>query len=156
MSGPNISPSATPISGCCQDFGDKIVYGKEESFFKLKINNDSLGKDSYIYNVNMGDGTVIRSQDLTFQKNTGYQVNHKHTYHDLGNYKAYLVVDSISDNRRECARLNVIVLTPTPSNTVTPTPSLTSTVTPTPSLTSTVTPTPSLTSTVGYPNQYSN
>ena len=144
------APTPTAITGnCCISFPDITGYASNTTEINLFVSDDLTVSKDLQYHVNFGDNEVLRSGVLSWENNKGYFIKVPHVYNDLGIFEATVLVENLHTLRRaKCGKLNVVVVTPTPSTTLAPTSTATPTVTKTPTVTPTVTKTPTVTPTL--------
>ena len=137
------APTPTAISGnCCIEFPNITGYGKGTTEINLLVSDDLSIAKNLQYHINFGDGDALRSGVLSWDNEKGYSIKVPHVYHNIGTFKTFVLIENLHTNRRgKCGTMDVIVLTPTPTPTLTTTPTATTTITPTATNTPSITPT---------------
>ena len=87
------TPSCTPITGkCCAEFPQVDGFASYPMSLSIEAYDLLQVKEDLKYNVYLDDGTVLRSQDLSWDREQGYRFDLSHTYSNTGFYNCYLVL----------------------------------------------------------------
>mgnify|MGYP001589428844 FL=1 len=88
------SPTPTSIKGdCCIEFEDSVIQDGQDIDLGIDVENLFSVGSEINYHINFGDGNVSRNnKDKILGDRYVRQI--KHRYHQLGNYKTYLLFEN--------------------------------------------------------------